>query len=125
MIFDRLNIFNNQEINHFCDTLYKYIGLENLLICGGVSRCLSGENHIPKDLDIVTINQEVFQSIEEKVEEWFPELKITKSQKRIIIYTHSIAVEIWNGKEIYGQGRYLYKGILPYVISNRMKKLKK
>lgn len=121
-IFSKNNIFENKWINAFCDVLYKKVGVENLLICGGVSRCFLGENHSPKDLDLVTINSEAYNHVFENIAQWFPEQRITKSDKRIIIYTPFIAIEIWNGKEVHYQSKHQYKGVLPYIISSRMKK---
>lgn len=123
-MFEELKVFGNNEINRFCDDLYLKAGKNNLIICGGVSRCLHGEKHTPKDLDLVTKNENVFHDIKSEIRDWFPGIKITTSEKRIIIYTEVIAIEIWNGKQIHARSWNHYKNTIQYILSTRLKKVR-
>lgn len=119
--FTDLEVFNSEYINTFCDKLYDHAPVNSLLVCGGVSKCLSGDSHTPKDLDLLTANEEVYHEIFKNINNWFPDLEIKKTATRIIIYTELIAVEIWNGKTIHGSPIQHYKGVLPFILSSRMK----
>lgn len=123
--FEKNKIFENTQINQICDLLYFHaheIGGNNaIMVCGSVARIFEGWNHIPKDLDFVTRDAHIFAEIAKKIDTWIPGFRITKFEKRVIIYLESIAVEIWNGETIYGSAVKYYKSI-PYIISNRMKK---
>lgn len=123
--FEKNKIFENAQINLICDLLYlraRDVGGNNaIMVCGSVARIFEGCNHTPKDLDFVTCNASIFSEIAKNIEAWLPGYKITKSEKRVIIYLEKMAIEIWNGETIYGSAVKYHKNI-PYIISNRMKK---
>lgn len=127
-LFTDNEIFNDPEVNRISDLLMMktadIIFFEKpLIVCGSVSRIFAGENLVPKDLDFVTFNESTFWAIQSLIDKWLPGYDISKSEKRIVIFTKNAAIEIWNGKSINGSTYGSYKGI-PYVISNRMKKVR-
>lgn len=120
MDFKQEKIFENDSLNNTCDLIFNKINevfekTTDVVICGSVAKMLSGvlsEEYEPKDLDFVVRDFFIWRFLRENLQKWFSNYRVvTIKLERIILYTDSIALEFWAGKDDHRETRKLTENI--------------
>ena len=101
--FTDLNIFKDNRLNAYLDTIYSAVlnefSDEQLpVICGSVAKVMQGiysENYLAKDIDLIVENWEVHRYLEHLLPLLFSNDRIEIRPERVILFTKIIAIEFW------------------------------
>ena len=118
--FTDLNIFKDNCINAYLDTIYSAVlnefSDEQLpVICGSVAKVMQGvysENYLAKDIDLIVENWQVHRYLEHQLPLLFPDDRIEIRPERVILFTKIIAIEFWRPNEQFEID--LYKKLIKY-----------
>lgn len=101
--FTYLNVFNDDRLNTYLDTIYSAVlevfTTEHLpVVCGSVAKVMQGvysENYLAKDIDLVIESWQVHRYLEQQLPLLFPTDKVEVRPERVILFTSFIAIECW------------------------------
>lgn len=101
--FTYLNVFNDDRLNTYLDTIYSAVlevfTTEQLpVVCGSVAKVMQGvysENYLAKDIDLVIESWQVHRYLEQQLPLLFPTDKVEVRPDRVILFTSFIAIECW------------------------------
>jgi hypothetical protein len=118
--FTDLNIFKDNRLNAYLDTIYSAVfnefSDEQLpVICGSVAKVMQGvysENYLAKDIDLIVENWQVHRYLEYQLPLVFPDDRIEIRPERVILFTKIIAIEFWRPNEQFEID--LYKKLIKY-----------
>jgi len=118
--FTDLNIFKDNRLNAYLDTIYSAVfnefSDEQLpVICGSVAKVMQGvysENYLAKDIDLIVENWQVHRYLEHQLPLVFPDDRIEIRPERVILFTKIIAIEFWRPNEQFEID--LYKKLIKY-----------
>ena len=118
--FTDLNIFKDNRLNAYLDTIYSAVfnefSDEQLpVICGSVAKVMQGvysENYLAKDIDLIVENWQVHRYLEYQLRLLFPDDRIEIRPERVILFTKIIAIEFWRPNEQFEID--LYKKLIKY-----------
>ena len=119
-VFTNLNVFNDERINAYLDTIYSAVlevfTTEQLpVVCGSVAKVMQGvysENYLAKDIDLIVENWQVHRYLENQLPLLFPDDRIEIRPERVILVTKIIAIEFWRPNEQFEID--LYKKLIKY-----------
>ena len=101
-LFQELEIFENDSINKSIDAIYQLLeenfgSIGNKVnVCGSVAKIMDGllpDNYEPKDVDLLIVDPFFWRFLQRNVEK-IP-ARIKYKENRIILYTDSICIELW------------------------------
>lgn len=101
--FTSLNVFNDDRLNTYLDTIYSAVlevfTTEQLpVVCGSVAKVMQGvysENYLAKDIDLVIESWQVHRYLEQQLPLLFPTDRVEVRPERVILFTSFIAIEFW------------------------------
>lgn len=101
--FTNLNVFNDERINAYLDTIYSAVlevfTTEQLpVVCGSVAKVMQGvysENYLAKDIDCIVESWQVHRYLEQQLPLLFPADRVEVRPERVILFTSFIAIEFW------------------------------
>lgn len=118
--FTDLNIFKDNRLNAYLDTIYsavlnEFSDKQLPVICGSVAKVMQGvysENYLAKDIDLIVENWQVHRYLEHQLPLVFPDDRIEIRPERVILFTKIIAIEFWRPNEQFEID--LYKKLIKY-----------
>ena len=126
--FQRLKIFENENINKTCDELSQWVKEETgceLMIIGSVAKICAGEfseDDQPKDIDFAVVRG-AFSHLERYLTQMKNVEMIEHRPRRMILYSQEkICIEIWRipSLDIEKEQKKYYKNLIPYLYGSKI-----
>lgn len=119
--FQRLKVFENPQINSLCDDMFHFVKNnlgEELLIVGSVAKVFANQlskDYEPKDIDMV-VSKQCFRKLSGSFPFFENVTMLEKNPQRIILYTPTMAIEVWEfAQENINRPKKYYKQLIPYL----------